>query len=308
MKLEEALQDYLHYIQAVDQKALATIHSYKTDLEEYILWLTQHQKKDMEDILPQDIQCFLHELEAGDDNNPQTMRKRSSVNRMLTSIHMFHRYISMNHPTILDPSIHIRGGKKQQHLPLYFNAADIERLLDSFGEDDLSLYQKAICELLYGCGLRVSEVCELSLHQVHLEQGYLRIIGKGDKERMVPMHERCVRALRIYLLQVRPIWEKRKSNRVFINRRGNVLTRQYVHTLIKQRLQELGLDERLSAHSFRHSFATHLLDGGADLRVVQELLGHSDITTTQIYTHIQNRRLQEAIDRFHPRAKEKGKG
>ena len=133
------------------------------------------------------------------------------------------------------------------------------------------------------------------------------MIGKGDKERMVPMHTRCVRALRAYLTQIRPTWEKRKSTRVFLNSRGNVLTRQYVHTLIKQRLQELGLDERLSAHSFRHSFATHLLDGGADLRVVQELLGHSDITTTQIYTHVQNRRLKEAIDQYHPRSVKKKK-
>ena len=116
-----------------------------------------------------------------------------------------------------------------------------------------------------------------------------------------------MRVLRTYLTQIRPTWEKRKSARVFLNSRGNVLTRQYVHTLIKQRLQALGLDERLSAHSFRHSFATHLLDGGADLRVVQELLGHSDIATTQIYTHVQNRRLKEAIDQYHPRSVKKEK-
>ncbi|MCR0328852.1 tyrosine recombinase [[Clostridium] innocuum] len=308
MNIHEALQDYLHYIQAVDQKALATIHSYQQDLQEYEAWLIGKHKQVMEDILPQDIQSFLSELEEGQKG--EDGRKRSSVNHMLTSIHMFHRYISMQHPTILDPSIHLRGGKKEQQLPLYFNPHDIERLLDSFGEDERSLYQKAILELLYGCGLRVSEVCELRLNQVHLEQGYLRVIGKGDKERMVPMHKRCVLALRVYVTQIRPGWEKRKSNRVFINSRGNVLTRQYVHTLIKQRLHMLNLDERLSAHSFRHSFATHLLDGGADLRVVQELLGHRDIATTQIYTHVQNRRLKEAIESYHPRSdkKEKQKG
>ncbi len=307
MKLQEALQDYLHYIQAVDQKSLATIHSYTQDLQEYHSWLQKQGKKEMEDILPQDIQCFLSDMEQGKGHEEGLCYKRSSVNHMLTSIHMFHRYISMNYPSILDPSIHLRGGKKQQKLPLYFNPHDIELLLDSFGQDAQGLYQKAILELLYGCGLRVSEVCDLRINQVHLEQGYLRVIGKGDKERMVPMHTRCVRALRAYLTQIRPTWEKRKSTRVFLNSRGNVLTRQYVHTLIKQRLQELGLDERLSAHSFRHSFATHLLDGGADLRVVQELLGHSDIATTQIYTHVQNRRLKEAIDQYHPRCVKKKK-
>lgn len=307
MNINEALQDYLHYIQAVDQKSLATIHSYEQDLQEYQSWLQEQGKAEVEDILPQDIQSFLSCMEEGGIHADGQGYKRSSVNHMLTSIHMFHRFVSMNHPAMLDPSIHLRGGKKEQHLPLYFNPHDIERLLDSFDQDARSLYQKAILELLYGCGLRVSEVCELRINQVHLEQGYLRVIGKGDKERMVPMHARCVRALRLYLTQVRPTWEKRKSTRVFLNSRGNALTRQYVHTLIKQRLQALGLDERLSAHSFRHSFATHLLDGGADLRVVQELLGHSDIATTQIYTHVQNRRLKEAIDQYHPRSVKKEK-
>ena len=175
MNIHEALQDYLHYIQAVDQKALATIHSYQQDLQEYEAWLIGKHKQVMEDILPQDIQSFLSELEEGQKG--EDGRKRSSVNHMLTSIHMFHRYISMQHPTILDPSIHLRGGKKEQQLPLYFKPHDIERLLDSFGEDERSLYQKAILELLYGCGLRVSEVCELRLNQVHMEQGYLRVIG-----------------------------------------------------------------------------------------------------------------------------------
>ena len=151
----------------------------------------------MEDILPRDIQSFLSDMEQGDIQEDGLCYKRSSVNRMLSSIHMFHRFISMN-ISILDPSIHLRGGKKVQKLPLYFNPHDIELLLDSFGQDAQGLYQKAILELLYACGLRVSEVCELRINQVHLEQGYLRVIGKGDKERMVPMHEAvCVSCVRI---------------------------------------------------------------------------------------------------------------
>lgn len=183
MNLQDALQDYLHYIQAVDQKSLATIHSYTQDLQEYLSWLQAQGKTEMEDILPRDIQSFLSDM--GGIQEDGLRYKRSSVNHMLSSIHMFHRFISMNHPSILDPSIHLRGGKKVQKLPLYFNPHDIELLLDSFGQDAQGLYQKAILELLYGCGLRVSEVCELRINQVHLEQGYLRVIGKGEDRKSV---------------------------------------------------------------------------------------------------------------------------
>lgn len=299
MTITEAMEEYLYYIRAIDQKALSTIASYQKDLMEYAGYLKEQKITTIEAITTQDIQQYVIYLET------KRLFKRSSVNHMLTSIHMFHRFLSMMNPSLVDVSVHVRGGKTQQHLPLYFQLADITKLLDSFGNDDQSLYEKAILELLYGCGLRVSEVCGLKLSQVHMDQAMLRVIGKGDKERMVPMHARCVKALSDYLEIVRVHWEKKRSPFVFINRLNHPLTRQYVHTLIKAKLKEQGLDERLSAHSFRHSFASHLLDGGADLRVVQELLGHRDITMTQIYTHVQNRRLQEAYQNFHPRSKKR---
>ncbi len=300
MNISEAIREYIMYIQTVERKAQATIQSYKQDLSLYENWLLSHQMNNVEDILPQDIQTFLSELEEG--NNKLEKHQRSSVNHMLTSIHMFHRFLCMQNSNLMDPSLPLRGGKKKMHLPLYFNEKDITVLLESFQNEPLDILQKAILELMYGCGLRISEVCELQNSQVFLEQGFIRVIGKGDKERMVPMHETCIHILRTYITEVRPLWEKKSVHRFFINQRGNPLTRQYIHTFIKKRLQMLGLDERLSAHSLRHSFASHLLDGGADLRVVQELLGHSDITTTQIYTHIQNKRLQEVIDQYHPRS------
>ncbi|MEG0526852.1 tyrosine recombinase [Amedibacillus sp. YH-ame10] len=311
MKIEEAFEDYMHYIVSVDQKSNATIQSYRTDLKEYVQYLKQENISDMNDIEYQHIQNFLDFL--GKDQYDGTSlirskRKGSSINHMITSIHMFHRYITMAYPQIMDPAIHIRSKKTPKHLPVYFNIDDMDRLLNSFGNSDQELFEKAILELLYGCGLRVSECCGLLLNQTHLEQGFLRVIGKGDKERMVPMHERCVKALRVYLEVVRKGWERRRSPYVFINASGNPLTRQYVHTLIKSKLKEQNLNEQLSAHSFRHSFASHLLDGGADLRVVQELLGHSDIATTQIYTHIQNKRLQSVYTSFHPRAKKDKEG
>lgn len=297
MLISDALEDYLHYIQVIDQKAVTTIHSYEQDLRSYQSFLSSQQIQQMEDITYPIVQDFLKQ--------EQLHKKTSSLNHMISSLHTFHHYIHFTYPSISDPSAFIRTRKKAQKLPHYFNVTDIERLLDSFGTSDMEVYHHAILELLYSCGLRVSEVCNITLNQLHLEQGFLRCIGKGDKERMVPVHDRAKKVVEAYLELVRKSWQRKRIPNVFINQYGRVLTRQYVHTLIKDKLEELQLDESLSAHSFRHSFATHLLDGGADLRVVQELLGHSDIATTQIYTHIQNKRLQSAYLSFHPKANKK---
>ena len=299
MDILDAKEDYLHYISAVDQKSLATISSYKRDLTKYCEYLLSIGIDQMEDITYDALQEFL--------SLQSDRKKASSVNRMIVVLHMFHGYVKMNHPEMDDVSAHVHGRKAGRKLPMYFNVSDIETLLNSFDDSDEGIFDQALLEILYGCGLRVSELCSLTLNQIHLEHGFLRVIGKGDKERMVPMHERSVKALQVYLKLVRPQWIQKREPYVFVNHLGHPVTRQYVHLLIKKQLALLGLDERLSAHSFRHSFASHLLDGGADLRVVQELLGHSDISTTQIYTHIQNKKLKDAYASFHPKAKEAGK-
>ena len=296
MQITDAFEDYLHYIQVVENKSLATVASYRNDLKEYLAFLDAHGFTAIEDVTYMDLQDFLKEQKV--------KKKTSSVNHMITSLRMFHRYLTMTYPKIPDATLHIYSSKTAKKLPTYFNVADIERLLDSFQDSDMDIFHKALLEVLYGCGLRVSELTHLRLNMTHLEQGFLKVLGKGEKERMVPMHQRSVHALQQYLEFVRPQWVKQRSPFVFLNSRGQNISRQYVHNLIKSKLTALGLDERLSAHSFRHSFATHLLDGGADLRVVQELLGHADIATTQIYTHIQNKRLQDAYASFHPRSKE----
>lgn len=294
MLISDAMEDYSHHIRVVDQKALTTIEAYERDLFAYHRFLKQKGIQNIEDISYMVIQDFLEQL--------QLERKNSSVNRMISTLHTFHHYISVTYPNLDDPSMYLKAKRKSRTLPKYFNVHDIELLLDSFGNGDQALFQHAMLELLYSCGLRVSELCSLTMNQLHLEQGFLRVIGKGNKERMIPIHQRAIHVVQAYICDVRPQWEQKRCPFVFINSLGHPVTRQYVHTLIKEKLKELGLNEQLSAHSFRHSFATHLLDGGADLRVVQELLGHSDIKTTQIYTHVQNKRLKEAYVSFHPRA------
>lgn len=296
MKIEEAKEDYIHYIRVVDQKSLATISSYTHDLNLYTDYLFDHGIINMEDIEVCDLQDFLA--------IQSDQKSAGSVNHLIVTLHMFHRFVTMNEPSIDDPSQHIHGRRTSKKLPKYFNVHDIEVLLDSFDDSDQGLFEKAILEVLYGCGLRVSELCGLQMGMINLDHGFLRVIGKGDKERMIPMHQRSIDALQNYIVHVRTQWLKKKTQYVFVKSNGNPLLRQDVHKLIKTRLHMLGLNEDLSAHSFRHSFATHLLDGGADLRVVQELLGHRDISTTQIYTHIQNKKLKDAYTSFHPFAKE----
>jgi len=297
VRIEDAIEDYLHHISVVDQKAVTTVQSYLRDLRIYASFLKQRHLENIADIAYLDVQDFISEQRA--------CKKSNSVNRMISTLHNFHHYIAFTYPQENDPSLFIRSKKDGLKLPKYFNEHDIIQMLDSFGNSDQELFEHAILELLYSCGLRVSELCSLTMNQLHLDQGFLRVIGKGDKERMIPIHERAVQTVRDYVTLVRGQWEKKRMPNVFINHLGNPLNRQYVHHLIKTKLEELGLDQSLSAHSFRHSFATHLLDGGADLRVVQELLGHSDIKTTQIYTHVQNKRLKDAYAAFHPRAKQK---
>lgn len=298
MHINEAYEDYLHYIRVVDQKSLMTVASYDNDLKIYMMYLQEHHIINMEDIVYADIQAFL--------NEQALTKKINSINHMITVLHTFHQYISFTYANIPNPSQYVRSSKGMKKLPKYFNTKDIDQLLESFGNHDQEVFEHAMLEVLYGCGLRVSELCSLSMNQIHLEQGFIRCIGKGDKERMIPIHPRAKKVLEDYLALVRKEWEVKRSIYVFINAKGKQVSRQYVHTMIKRNLQRNGLDESLSAHSFRHSFASHLLDGGADLRVVQELLGHSDIATTQIYTHVQTKRLKKAYESFHPHAKKEG--
>lgn len=295
MHIKDAYEDYLHYIKVVDQKSLTTIASYENDLKIYLEYLNTNHIDNMEDIVYGNIQDFL--------NEQAFTKKISSINHMITVLHTFHQYISFTYDRIPNPSQYVRSSKGMKKLPKYFNTKDIEILLDSFGNSDQDIFEHAMLEVLYGCGLRVSELCSLTMNQIHLEQGFIRCIGKGNKERMIPIHPRAKAVLEEYIQLVRRQWESKRNIYVFINVKGKPISRQYVHQMIKSNLERNHLDISLSAHSFRHSFASHLLDGGADLRVVQELLGHSDIATTQIYTHVQTKRLKQAYTSFHPHAK-----
>lgn len=229
----------------------------------------------------------------------------SSQARILSGIKAFYKYLLMEDMIKIDPSELLESSKIQRKLPDTLSIADINKLIDAI---DVSKPEggrnKAILEVLYGCGLRVSELTELKLSNLYLDIEFIKVVGKGSKERLVPIGGSAVKALNIWIENIRvhiPV-KKGEEDLVFLNRLGSRLSRVYIFMLIKQLAELIGLKKTISPHTFRHSFATHLVEGGADLRAVQEMLGHESITTTEIYTHLDREYLKGTIIQFHPRS------
>ena len=228
----------------------------------------------------------------------------SSQARVLSGVKSFYKYLLLEDVIKNDPAELLESPKKQRKLPVTLSYNDIEKLLAAI---DLSKPEgprnKAIIEVLYSCGLRVSELTELKLSNLYLDIEFIKVLGKGTKERLVPIGAEAINALKIWIEQVRVHVSVKKGEEdlVFLNRRGSRLTRVYIFMLIKQLADLAGIKKTISPHTLRHSFATHLVEGGADLRAVQEMLGHESITTTEIYTHLDREYLKEVITSFHPR-------
>lgn len=292
MEIKHAIEDYLHYISAVNLKSEKTVLSYKQDLVKYMNHLEEEGIFNIQDVDYEIISDFITINNAS--------YASSSMNHLISTLRMFHEYCEVSYH-ISNPTIYLKSKKKQAYLPRYLSVDDVKKLLQSDYDSDQEIFEMAILETIYGCGLRVSECCDLTVPKVSLSQKIVRVMGKGSKERLIPMNSKNKTVLSNYVHNVRKKWNVNKSSYLFINPNGNKITRQQIHVMLKKRCEKCKIDDRISAHSLRHSFATHLLDGGADLRSVQELLGHSDISTTQIYTHVQSKRLKDAYAMFHPR-------
>ncbi|WP_295650376.1 site-specific tyrosine recombinase XerD [uncultured Mucilaginibacter sp.] len=229
----------------------------------------------------------------------------SSQARVISGIKAFYRYLLLDNQIHSDPSELIEGPKLTRKLPDTLRLADIDKLIDAI---DLSKPEgarnKAMLEVLYGCGLRVTELTTLKISNLYLEIDFIKITGKGNKERLVPIGSQAVKYLKLWLEEVRvhvPV-QNGEEDIVFLNRRGKRLSRVYVFLMIKDLAERIGLKKSISPHTFRHSFATHLIEGGADLRAIQEMLGHESITTTEIYTHLDREYLKSVIISHHPRS------
>lgn len=227
----------------------------------------------------------------------------TSQARIISGIRAFYKYCSLEQIVVNDPTVLLEAPKLKRALPDVLGFEEIENII---GQIDLSKPEggrnKAILETMYSCGLRVSEVVNLKLSQLHLDVGFIRVIGKGDKERLVPIGESATKYINIYRNDIRvhmPI-KKGQEDILFLNRRGSKLTRVMIFLMLKELVKKAGITKNISPHTFRHSFATHLVEGGADLRAVQEMLGHESITTTEIYTHLDRDFLRDTLQRFHP--------
>ncbi len=272
-----------------------TLKAYGSDLRKLAQWLlARHQS--LVSAAQDDLLAYLAvRVETG--AQPRTTA------RLLSSVRRFYQYLLREGHISKDPSARIEAPRLGRPLPASLTEDDVERLLAAPDVDDpLGMRDRAMLETLYACGLRVSELVGLTLGQLSLTQGVVRIVGKGGKERLVPMGEESVEWLERYLRQGRyDILGERKSDAVFVTRRGGGMTRHAFWHLIKRYAQQAGISKALSPHTLRHAFATHLLNHGADLRVLQMLLGHSDLSTTQIYTHVARERLKSLHAQHHPR-------
>ncbi|MDB9933817.1 site-specific tyrosine recombinase XerD [Candidatus Thioglobus sp.] len=270
-----------------------TLSAYRSDLKIFSKWLNNNSLIDVDKKQIQDYFSYRK------DSNISA----STQSRMLTCLHSFYQFLSDKKNLAIDPTEQLDYPKLEKKLPIFLNVQEVERLLEApnskslFGQRD-----RAMLELLYSCGLRVSELINLSYHNINLKDEFIRIHGKGNKERLLPMGEIAIDYLTKYELNSRPALLKNgQSDSYFLSNRGKAMSRQNFFYIIKDYASKAGIDKPLSPHSLRHAFATHLVQKGADLRSVQLMLGHSDISSTQLYTHIQNAQLKAQHQKHHPR-------
>jgi len=290
------IERFCDHLWLEDGLANLTLAAYRRDLESFAAWLEKERARGLDAAVAGDLEAYLAWRFA------RRTQPRSAA-RYTSALKRFYRYLLRERLIATDPTLNLDSPKLSRALPRTLTEADVARLLASTAPDTPpGLRDRAMLETLYATGLRVSELVGLKLAAVNLGDGVLRVTGKGNKDRLVPLGEEAVLWLRRYLSDARPqLQGKQLSDAMFITARGGGMTRQAFWYLIKRRARLAGITRPLSPHTLRHAFATHLLNHGADLRVVQMLLGHSDISTTQIYTHVARERLKQLHAQHHPR-------
>lgn len=296
--MKEQIIDYLHYLTIERGLSQNTRKSYERDLEQYLTFLTEQHIKDWQVVDRVLILSFLQQLQ-------QSGKSSATIIRMVSSLRRFHQFLRQERFTDHDPMQHIDSPKKQQKLPDTLSLSEVERLIETPDTKEvLGIRDRAILEVMYATGLRVSELIGLQLKDLHLSMGLLQTTGKGDKERIVPLGDLAIQWIETYLEEARPFLTRKhpEESHLFVNNHGKQLSRQGIWKNLKALVRKAGITKNVTPHTLRHSFATHLLENGADLRTVQELLGHADISTTQIYTHITKKRMTEVYKQHFPRA------
>ncbi len=297
--------DFLAYLEFERGLSRNTLEAYRSDLLQFGGYLDRIGV-DVLEAGHADLAGFLTDLASGAEDRPPVAA--ATLQRKAACLRSFYRHLRREELLEADPTADLRAPRKSQRLPHVLARGEVAKLLDApRGTDPGALRDRALLELMYACGLRASEAIDLELGDIDLQAGVLRARGKGSKERLVPVGRQAVAAVRAYLQRGRPMLVGiRDEPHLFVNRRGGGLTRQGLYKIVQRHARAVGLDGKMSPHTLRHTFATHLLAGGCDLRAVQEMLGHADVATTQIYTHLSADRLKDVYFRTHPRAAREG--
>ena len=295
--METHFHDFLTMLRVERNVSTHTMDAYKRDINQYLMYLGDLDVKNLSDVKSTHIRDYIRILSDGG-------MAPASISRIISSIRTYYRFLSSENILDENPVLLINNPKLPKKLPDVLSEKEISLIINAIQESS-QFYQrdKAIIELLYSCGIRVTELCNLEMSNLFIDEDLIRVMGKGNKERLLPLGVRSKKYLEDYIKHSRNSHIKKSgSSFVFVSRNGNQLTRAMINIILNKWTQVSGLKKSVSPHKLRHSFATHLLEGGADLRFVQALLGHSDISTTQIYTHIDKHYLKEVYKIHHPRS------
>ena len=296
--LEAYLKEYLYYLKVTKNLAKNTILSYERDLADYLDFIKKNYEiKDYNKITDEQIKNYVKSLARRDI-------MATSITTKISSIHSFHKYLTNEDLVDKDVSEKVKKPKTKKTLPTVLNIQEINAIINLTYKNDepLEVRNRALLELAYGSGLRVSELLDLEIADLHLNKGLVTVTGKGNKERIVPLGEDAAQALKDYIIKARLMLNPKTQNILFVNKFGDKLSRIGFYKIVQNLADKAKINKKISPHTFRHTFATHLLENGANLRSVQELLGHEDIMTTENYTHVSKAHLKNIYNEAHPRA------
>ncbi|HJE20191.1 site-specific tyrosine recombinase XerD [Aliicoccus persicus] len=292
---DHLIDEYVLFLTVEKGLSQTSIDAYKTDLRQYQVYIENKNIIDINKISTDVIIGFLKQL--SDDG-----KSKKTMSRMQSTIKNFHQFLMNEQAMTHNPTIKLSSIKQETTIPEYLTVDEMNRLLETPDNTPAGIRDQLIMEVLYACGLRVSEVIALKTDDLNLDMGFIKVTGKGSKERIVPVTDFVSRLIKDYISGVRlDLLKELNTNQLFLTNRGKGFTRQGLWKMIKKYALISGINKAITPHTFRHSFATHLIENGADLRAVQELLGHTDINTTQIYTQISNVKIREMYKTYHPR-------